>query len=42
MRIRKIAVGEKINTKIKKKKAKSVFGVPRATFDPKRERLIGP
>ena len=41
MHIRKIAVGEKINTKIKKK-AKSVFGVPRATFDPKRERLIGP
>ena len=26
----------------KKKIAKTLFGVPRATFDPKRERLIGP
>ena len=28
--------------KKKKKIAKTLFGVPRATFDPKRERLIGP
>ena len=28
--------------KKKKKNAKTLFGVPRATFDPKRERLIGP
>ena len=28
--------------KKKKKSAKTLFGVPRATFDPKRERLIGP
>ena len=26
----------------KKKNARTLFGVPRATFDPKRERLIGP
>ena len=26
----------------KKKIAKTLFGVPRATFDPKGERLIGP
>ena len=28
--------------KKKKKIAKTLFGVPRATFDPKREGLIGP
>ena len=34
--------GEKQKKRKKRKIAKTLFGVPRATFDPKRERLIGP
>ena len=36
MRIRKIRVENHV---VKKKFAKSLFGVPRATFDPKRKRF---
>ena len=40
--VRVVKVEKVIKGFEKKKIAKTLFGVPRATFDPKRERLIGP